>query len=611
MSSGWIITAKRMARSGTRMAAEFIQGTHIRPITLFHNMGAYTVAKARADIMAGLNVALLAFPQGMAYALIAGLPVQYGIFGSAIAPIVAGLTSSSRLTLLGPTNATAVLAGSALMMYADGDQRLYATAMLTFMIGIFLVIAAFLKVATLTQYVSRTVVIGYITGAALFIMSGQLHRVLGIEGLADREDKFFYTQVWNTLTHLSQIDGATIALSVVTFSLLFIFKTRIPKWPGVAITLVIASVIGEFMFQQSWVVQRLNPVEASSWVFTPPKFDPVLFSDLLSSALAIAFLATLEDTFMAKSLAARTNERVDVNQEMLSVGVANVASGLFSGMPASGSLTRSALNWSSGAVTPVSGIFSGLVCGVTVLTLGYFIRYIPLCSLAVVVIFTAIALIQPGPIRIAMRSTPSDAAVFLLTFIGALVAPLNVAIFLGVAISIIFFLRQASSTQLVEYTFNEEGTLAELDKPQGRQHPQISIIHVEGELFFGAADLFRDQVRRVAGDANLKVIILRMRNARHLDATSVMALEELIRYVRETDRHLLISGATRDVYRVMRDSGMLNVLGRDNFFLGSPQNPNVSTRNALKRAQQLMGDQQLDIRIFVKSKNEEGGGATS
>lgn len=597
-----------MARTGGRVAQAFWRDVRLRPLTLGQNLGRYNASKARSDLLAGLNVALLAFPQGMAYALIAGLPVQYGIFGSAIAPIVAGLTASSRITLLGPTNATAVLAGSALVMYAEGDQRLMAAAMLTFMIGVFLVIAAFLKVATLTQYVSRTVVIGYITGAALFIMSGQLHRVLGIEGLPEGSDKFFYTLVWNTLTHLHDVDAATLGLSVFTFALLFIFMKRMPRWPGVAIGLVVCAVVGEFMHLQGWEVERLNAVAASSWQFTPPAVDPVLFSDLLSSALAIAFLATLEDTFMAKSLAARTNERIDVNQEMLSVGAANVASGLFSGMPASGSLTRSALNWSSGAVTPVSGMFSGVICAVAVLTLGYFIQYIPLCSLAVVVIFTAISLVQPRPVRIAMRSTPADASVFLITFVAALVAPLNVAIFLGVAVSIILFLRQASSPQLIEYTFNEEGTLAAMDEPKARQHPQISIIHVEGELFFGAADLFRDQVRRIAGDANLKVIILRMRNARHLDATSVMAIEELIRYVRETDRHLLISGATREVYRVMRDSGVLERLGRKNFFLGSAKNPNMSTRNALKRAQELMGDRQLDIRIFVKRKQEQGEG---
>jgi len=189
--------------------------------------------------------------------------------------------------------------------------------------------------------------------------------------------------------------------------------------------------------------------------------------------------------------------------------------------------------------------------------------------------------------------------------VAALLVPLDFAIFLGVGISIVLFLRKASVPQLAEYTFNESGELAELREGGYRQDSHISIIHVEGELFFGAADLFRDQIRRLCSDTNLRVIILRLKNARHLDATSVMALAELIKYLRETDRHLIISGASLDVFRVLRNSGLLEILGKDNFFKAYTSNPNLSTRNALIRARQLIGQEHAEVRIFFDQSQEQ------
>ena len=181
-------------------------------------------------------------------------------------------------------------------------------------------------------------------------------------------------------------------------------------------------------------------------------------------------------------------------------------------------------------------------------------------------------------------------------------------VYAGVATSVILYLRKAARPSLVEYEFSPDGALQEKNIATGRQSPGISIVHVEGELFFGAAELFRTQIQRTAHDENLKVIILRMKNARHLDATSVMALEELIGYLRDHGRHLLISGLSKEVYRVLRNSGMVEIVGRDNLFMGSAQNPNLSTRNALKRAQFLLGTKEADVRIFYDPAHDKAKG---
>ena len=175
--------------------------------------------------------------------------------------------------------------------------------------------------------------------------------------------------------------------------------------------------------------------------------------------------------------------------------------------------------------------------------------------------------------------------------------PLHVAIFSGIGLSVVLYLRKASRPSLVEYEYNQEGNLAE-SEGRTRQFPSISIVHVEGDLFFGAAELFRTQIQRTCADPNLRIIILRLKNARHLDATSVMALEELVDVLRSSGRDLIVSGAMKDVYRVLKDSGLVEVIGRDNIFPGSAANPNLSTRKALKRAQEILGGEEAEVRIY-------------
>jgi len=238
------------------------------------------------------------------------------------------------------------------------------------------------------------------------------------------------------------------------------------------------------------------------------------------------------------------------------------------------------------------------------------IDYIPRAALAALVIAIALSLFNKRHIRICLKSTGDDGRVLMVTFAATLLAPLHVAIFIGVAVSIALFLRRVSRPSLVEYEFSDEGELREKSARNERTIPSISIVHVEGDLFFGAADMLRGQIEQAANDPSLKVIILRMRNARLLDATSAMALEDFIRNARERGLHVLMSGVTRPFYKVLKKSGILETIqegcdrreGESNLFVQFPSNPNLSTRDALRRAQQLLGEEKADIRIFHKAK---------
>ena len=590
---------------------------HIGPISK------YSGAKLGADIRAAGNVTLLALPQAIAYAAIAGLDVIYGLVSAAIAAMIAPFFASSRYNVLGPTNATAFMLFSFFSVNSTLQSRIpELLPLLVLLIALCSLIGAVLKVADLLQYVSRSVLVGYMAGAAVLIIGNQLKPLLGLDAYVNSEKTAtFFGLVAELVISLVHTNWVPLVIGSVTFLIYYAFRRWKKAWPAFSIALVLGSAIfgplihfnvGPFTGQATFTTFGFAELIPTM----PTLLRDGIFNDisaLLGIALAIAFLASLENTLMAKSIASQTGDRLDSNQDMLSIGYANLGSALAGGMPASGSLTRSSLNFHSGAATKAAPVYTGIFTLILVVLIAWsgetglnLIDYIPRAALAVLIIAISFSLLNIRQIRICLRSTGDDALVIVLTFLATLLAPLHVAIFIGVAISITLFLRKASKPFLTEYEFNETGELREMEGKRARPIPAISIVHVEGDLFFGASELFRTQVQHIVADPAIKVIILRLKNARHLDATSVMALEDLASFMRRNSLHLLISGATKDVYKVLKRSGILETLqqganrtqGESNIFLTMPSNPNISTRDALRRAQQLLGTKEADVRIF-------------
>ncbi|MGB0991270.1 MAG: SulP family inorganic anion transporter [Akkermansiaceae bacterium] len=605
---------KAALRNIKSVALRIISGNGLDWFPARKDLKSYNGEKFSYDIKAALNVALLALPQGMAYAAIADLPIYYGIICSAIAAVVAPIFSSSRHTMLGPTNATSLMVFAFFASHPGlAKAPVEYMPLLVLMVGVFSIIGAMLKVADLLQYVSRSVLVGYITGASLLILTGQLKHLLGIaEPMAAGESANTFFTILGKIGFLWQsYQWQPIALGLGTLAIYLVLQRKLPVLPNFAISLTISTLVGMILKAHTTEFATLTTFPA----FTVDDFQPSIphlnwedISLLTGVAFVIAFLASLENTVMAKSLASRTGGQADVNQDMLSVGLANIMTSVTAAMPASGSLTRSALNYESKAKTRFASMFCGVLCliGFFVMANLPIVENIPKASLAALVIGIAISLINWKNIRVCLRTTKDDAMVLCVTFCATLLTQLDYAIFIGVAFSITLFLRKASKPHLVEYEVSDDGDLRELGEKRARPNPSISIVHVEGDLFFGAADLFRTQVQRTIADDNLKVIILRLKNARHLDATSVLALDDLIKNTRKKGIHVLVSGASRDVYAILKKSGVLTTLqqgcvreeGETNLFLNSPSNPNLSTRDALIRAQQLLGTDKAEIKIF-------------
>lgn len=615
-------SVRMMMRAGKAVRDHFA-AEHVNPVPFVGSLRRYSVDKLRQDSRAALNVTLLAVSQAIAFAAIAGLPVVYGVLCTAVAALVAPLFSASRHTIMGPTNATAFMLFSFFSVNPELSGRWSELVpLLVLMVGVIAVIGSVARVADLMQFVSRSVLVGYISGAGVLILVNQFVHLLGIgEWMGKDSGSSFVSLVIELVRSSHHADWVSVMIGGVTLVVYYGLLKWKPRWPVFALTLVLVSAVFG-----SLIRFKIYPfAEAATFVTfgmhelvprMPHLLREGIFNDisaLFGVALAIGFLASLENTLMAKALASRCGDHADVNQDMFSVGMANIASAIAGGMPASGSLTRSSLNYESGAQSRFASFFSGvysLVFAVLIAaSAGWgvpLIDYVPKAALAALVMALSLSLFSLRNIRICLRSTNDDALVLIVTFVSTLLAPLHVAIFIGVAISISLFLRKASRPYLVEYGFNDEGELLEMGEKRKRPIPSISIVHVEGDLFFGAAELFRTQIQRTVSDPAIQVIILRLKNARHLDATSVMALEDLIRFMRGKGLHLIVSGASRDVYRVLKKSGVIVTLqegcdrrkGESNLFLTNPRNPNISTRGALKRAQQLLGTDKADIRIF-------------
>jgi sulfate permease, SulP family len=552
----------------------------------------YSWGKLKADFLAGATVSLVSIPQAIGFALIAGLPPLMVIMSVVVGGFVCALFSSSRHMVFGPSNSMSIILAATLHSMSGGTLTPAELAVaLALLIGLFQLAAGLAQLGKLTQFISRSVIIAYGTGIGLLLAAGQVPHLLGIVV----PHGSFFDGLMLSAVHLvhSPVNMYPIYMGAVTLLIFWAVEHFFPRIPAELVGLVFLSLITQHLGLDALGIRTIKdegalsaalpsfigmPLDRSNWPLVPA---------LMSAALAISILGMLEAVSLSKTLAAKSGQRLDSNQELVAMGTANIANSLFGAMPGSASFARSAANLQSGARTQVSALLSSIIVLCALFFVAPLINYIPVPSLAAHLIRIGIKMIHREQIRVSWHSTRSDAIVFAATLGAALFLKLDTAIYVGVGVSLALFLRKASSPALIEYGFNEHGQLAEIGDDNARSNSAISIVHVEGELFFGAADLFQEQVRLLADDDDIKVVILRMKNARHLDATSVMSLLQLLDYLNKTGRHLLISGINPDVERVLRKSGARKQIGVENIF-PAEANLTMSTKRALLRASQLL-----------------------
>ncbi|HTQ31152.1 MAG TPA: SulP family inorganic anion transporter [Opitutaceae bacterium] len=585
----------------------------------------YSWDKLRHDLIAGATLTLVSIPQAIGFALIMGVPPMYVIFSVVIGGFVSALFFSSHHHVFGPTTSVCLITAATVAANAGlGLHPLALAAYLAFLIGVVQFLAGLLNFGEITKFISRSVVVAYTAAIGILLIASQTPNFLGFHAPAGQSFAEVLDEIVKAISH-ADISWWAIGIGLLTLAIFEGIHAYRKTWPealiGLALLGVCARLFAHFVlldhiFQLKSVPFRMVEDEGAL-VASLPSFAGLPSAHvqmqalpfLASTAIAIAIIGMLEATAITKSLAAKSGQHLDPNQELMGMGAGNIAAGLFGMTPGSSSFTRSAVNYQSGAASQLSSMLSSVVVLLILFFVTPVFNYIPVAALAAHLMRVGYKLINRAQIRVATNSTRSDAIVFLATLAAALFLKLDTAIYVGIGVALALFLQKTSTPSLVEYTFNESGVLAELADPAKRPNPQISIIHVEGDLFFGAADLFQEHLRRQAEDENIRVFILRMKNARHLDASTVMAMETLHDYLRQTGRHLIISGCNADVLRVLQRSGLLAQMGAENVF-PAEANPTMSTRKALKRASQLLhadgaGGQKADVRIFYDSRHQQ------
>lgn len=588
----------------------------ITPFPFLEDWKGYKLSSFRRDLTAAASVALLALPQSMAYAFVADLPTSAGIFAAIFGTIFTAAFGASRYLISGPTNSVAILiqSGTADILFsyyrdANGkDRDLFAMNIilqLVFLIGIFQILGGLFKLGRLTQFASRSVVVGYMSGAALVIAITQLFPFFGIREMDGSRP--LYQQAWFFLSHLHHIHIPTAVISIVCLGLLFFLYKISNKIPAAAIVFTLISLFVYF-FQLSGpdakgyfesepgerveklsLVQDAGPIEVRLPQIKPPVFDMDILIKIVPLAFAITLLTILEATSIGRQYRRYKDPPYPVNQEVYGLGMSNFLSAFFGAMPSSGSFSRTSLNQATGAKTRFAAIYSGVFVFLIVWIFGFLVDKIPIAALAALMLFTAYTMINFKEIGLCFKSTRADALVVLGTFAASILFPLDVAFYVGIGLSILLYLRQAATPGLVEYSFNNIGKLRQMEDESERLDPRICIVQIEGELFFGAADSLSMKFRQISEDENLRAIILQMINARHIDASICITLDQIHRYLKSTDRILMLSGVSPEVWDVMKKAGLIDQIGEEYVFPANERVPSEPTRKAYALAKEILG----------------------
>jgi len=551
----------------------------------------------RSDLVAGATVAAIAIPQAIAYALIAGVDPRFGLYSAIVITIVASVFNSSSHLINGPTNAVSLVVFSALASFDGRFEAYQALFLLGIMIGVIQIFIAVLRLGDLTRYVSESVVLGFMAGAGLLIALGQIGNFVGATKKGGG-DPSVIEQTWAILAHGRPFNSYAIGLGTGTILVVLLLRRlinryRLPKIDMLA-GLLIASLVAAYFgwslptASEKSLIATVGTVPAALPGFYIPQANLGSMSKLLTGALAISLLGLLEALAVAKSIAVYTRQPLDYNRQCLAEGVGNLIGGFFQSLPGSGSLTRSAINYQSGAITRASGIFTGLIVAAVVLIGGPYARFIPRSALAGLLFITAARLIDWKRLAYTLRASRFDAILVAVTGLTAVLVSVDYSILIGVALSIVLFVTRASKPSMRELIVTPERVVRERQPEEQRAGPLL-IYDLEGELFFGAApelDRFLSDILEETERTGHRHVVLRFRRARNPDAGAIEHLERFLHDAKKQGVIVLLAGFRPDFLKILRNVGLHKWFPADHIF---PEEDRMysATLRAVRYANQL------------------------
>jgi sulfate permease, SulP family len=532
----------------------------------------YDRHKAIADVTAGVTVGLVALPLAMAFAISSGLSPQAGIYTAVVAGAIISVFGGSRVQIGGPTGAFVVIVAGIVSVH--GVDGLF---MCTLMAGVLLVALGVTGMGSAVRFIPRPVVVGFTNGIAVLIASTQIRDLLGLR--LDKVPGDFLPRLQALGAHLSTWSPAAAALAGATLVIILVMPRVSARIPGSIVALILGTTaVAVFRWQVETIGTRFGGIPAGLPPMHLPVFRPDLIGGLIMPAVTVAMLGAIESLMSAMVADRMSGDRHNSNMELVAQGLANIASPLFGGLPATGAIARTATNIRSGARTPVAGIVHALTLLVILLVAAPLARHIPLAVLAGILLIVAYNMGEWTEVPELFRLTKTDVAVWLVTFTLTVFADLTVAVGVGMVLAALLFIRRVADTTTVSAVTDEYVRDGHVHSLHNKTIPAyLRIYRIHGPFLFGATDKLRPIIDAV--DGLPEIVVLRLRNMTALDATGLRAIEELAGALRLGGRELVVCGARHQPAQLMKRSGFHEHVGARNVC--------ANVEEALARAREL------------------------
>ncbi len=524
----------------------------------------------RADLIAGFTGAVIVLPQGVAFATIAGLPPEYGLYTAMVTPIVAALFGSSLHLISGPTTAISIVIFSAVSNHAvPGTPEFVQLALtITFLAGLYQFAFGVARLGALVNFVSHTVVVGFTAGAAILIATSQMKHVFGVE--VPRGESFIHT--WMTLyEHVADINYYVLVIAAVTLLTALLIKRFVPMIPNLLGGLIMGSVVALLLDGESHGVALVGEIPRHLPPLSSPDFSFESLRLLAPEAFAVALLGLIEAVSISRAIAAKSHQRIDGNQEFIGQGLSNIVGSFFSSYAGSGSFTRSGINYSAGAKTPMSAIFAAIFLGLIVLLIAPLTAYLPIAAMGGVILLVAYNLIDFHHIKEILTISKSETAVLLTTFFATLFLELEFAIYLGVLLSLVLFLNRTSTPDIVALAPDLDANgnqrqLASLDEKPLAQCPQLKIIRVDMSIYFGSASHIQNKLHEISERDGYHHILIICTGVNFIDMSGAEMLMQEAQRLEELGGGLYFAEIKPRVYDFISRVHFIRNIGNDHFF---------------------------------------------
>ena len=545
-----------------------IQLVKIFPFILWFRLT--TIETIKADFFAGLTGAIIVLPQSVAFATIAGMPPEYGLYAAMVVPIIAALFGSSFHLISGPTTAISIVVFAAVSKYAaPGSEEFVALALtLTFLAGVYQLVFGLAKFGLLVNFVSHNVVIGFTAGAAILIASSQIPYILGIH--IPRGEGFINTWI-DLYSGVGEFNIYLLIVGLGTLVSAIIIKLIRPKFPYLLIGMFVGGFLAFYLSSFTDSIETVGVMPAYFPPLSSPNFSLSSLKSLAPEAFAIALLGLIEASSIGRSIATKSNQRINPSQEFIGQGTSNIVGSFFSGYASSGSFTRTGVNFESGARTPLSAILAALFLMVIVLLVGPLISYLPYAAMAGIILIVAYNLIDFQSIKKTFTYSKSESVIFTATFLSTLLFELEFAIYLGVLLSLMLFIAKTSAPEVHTLAFGsppgeEIRKLQSIRKTPLVQCPQLKIIRIDMSIYFGSINHIQKQISQIVDNQRIYHILIVASGVNFIDLAGIEGLLIEHRRLKALNGDLYLVDVKSSTYEFMEKVNFVNEIGRENFF---------------------------------------------